>query len=125
MRTKKASNVSQIKPRVWFRTANHCFWIPVIDFIRQFHYKHAILSIGGISSKSEVFDFHLEEMEVSQAAITQAERVVIVADHTKFTRQALVKVCGFDVVDTLISDQTPPGNIIDEARVTETDIEIV
>jgi len=82
------------------------FGKPVIDFIRQFHYKHAILSIGGISPKSEVFDYHLEEMEV-------------------FTRQALVKVCDFDVVDTLICDQAPPGNIIDVARVTETDIEIV
>ncbi len=101
------------------------FGKPVIDFIRQFHYKHAVLSIGGISPKSEVFDFHLEEMEVSQAAITQAERVIVVADHTKFSRQALVKVCDFDVVDTLICDQVPPGNIIDVARVTETDIEIV
>lgn len=95
----------------------------VIDFIGQFHFKYAILSIGGINAQGEVFDFHLEEMEVSQAAIAQAEQLIVVADHTKFTRQALVKVCDFDAVDMLICDEIPPDYVVEAAKTTETIIQ--
>jgi len=101
------------------------FGKPVVDFIRQFHFKHAILSIGGISPEGEVFDFHLEEMEVSRAAIAQSEHLIVVADHSKFTKQALVKVCDFDAIDVLICDKTPPDNILQVAELSETNIEIV
>ncbi len=101
------------------------FGKPVVDFISQFHYQHAIFSIGGISPEGEVFDFHLEEMEVSQAAIARAEQVIVVADHTKFARQALVKVCDFERVDRLICDETPPKTIVEAAESLETIIEIV
>jgi DeoR family glycerol-3-phosphate regulon repressor len=100
------------------------FGKPVVDFIRQFHFNHAILSNGGISAQGEVFDFHLEEMEVSQAAISRSDRVIVVADNTKFTRQALVKVCDFGDVDVLVCDQTPPRSIVDAAKSMETIIEV-
>jgi DeoR family glycerol-3-phosphate regulon repressor len=95
------------------------FGKPVVDFINQFHFNHAILSVGGVSEQNEIFDFHLEEMEVSQAAIARADQVMVVADYSKFTRRALIKVCSFAAVDTLVCDQTPPDALVNAAAVME------
>ena len=37
---------------------------------------------------------------------------VVVTDHTKFGRQGLVQVCGFDGFDELVTDRAPPSDII-------------
>ncbi len=79
-----------------------------IDFVRRFNVRHAILSIGGINAKNELLNFGLDEAEFSRAVIQQAASVNIVADYTKFSRHALVKVCDIADIDTFITDQLPP-----------------
>jgi DeoR/GlpR family transcriptional regulator of sugar metabolism len=47
-----------------------------------------------------------------RALIDVSERVVLIADSSKFQIQAMVRVCGWDVIDTIIVD----SGIGDEAR---------
>lgn len=79
-----------------------------IDFVRRFNVHHAILSIGGINADSELMNFGLDEAEFSRAVIRQAASVTVVADHTKFSRRALVKVCDVADIDTFVTDSRPP-----------------
>jgi DeoR family transcriptional regulator, glycerol-3-phosphate regulon repressor len=37
---------------------------------------------------------------------------VVVTDHTKFGRQGLVQVCGFDGFSELATDRAPPPEIV-------------
>ena len=76
-----------------------------VRFIERFRCRVALLSIGAIDLDSGFMDFHPEEAEFSQAVIAQASRVVVTADHSKFGRQATVKVCDLADVDALITDQ--------------------
>jgi len=57
-------------------------------------------------------DHHLCEAEICRALIEQAERVVLVADHTKFAASGLVVACGFDDIDLLVTDQRPPSELM-------------
>ncbi len=79
-----------------------------IEFLHRFNVRHGILSIGGINSKNELFNYSLDEAEFSRAVIRQAASVTIVADYTKFSRHALVKVCNATDIDTFITDREPP-----------------
>lgn len=96
----------------------------VVDFIGQFHIGQAVLSVGAINAKSEFFNYHLQESEVSRAAIKQADKVTVVADQTKFTRQALVKICSLKDVDLLVCDISPPEYIAQAFGLAEARIEV-
>jgi hypothetical protein len=45
--------------------------------------------------------------------IGQAQRVTIVADHSKFDRVAMVKVCDLEMVDRLVTDAAPTGRLLE------------
>ncbi len=66
---------------------------------------------SAIAAADGFMDFHLSEAEFSRAVIARASRVMVVADRSKFTAQAPVKVSGFAEVDMLITDQPPPPPI--------------
>jgi DeoR family glycerol-3-phosphate regulon repressor len=82
--------------------------------VRSFRVRHVILSIGAVDPVGgEFLDYHLAEAEFSQAAMGQAERVTVVADHSKFSNKGLVKVCDLDQVHCFVTDQAPPGSFRD------------
>ncbi len=84
---------------------------PAIHFIEQFQVQHAVLSIGAIDKDDGLMDAHLAEAEYSRTVIRQARHRIVVSDHTKFGARGFVKVCGFDEIDTLITDSEPPMGI--------------
>ncbi len=79
-----------------------------ITFIEQFRVRLALLSIGAIDLQDGLMDYNLDEAEFSRVAMRRADRTIIVADHSKFGRRALVTVAGLDAVQMLISDRPPP-----------------
>ncbi len=89
------------------------FGASAIAFARQFQVKYAILSIGGISDRGEFMDFHLCEAEFSRTLMQQAQKTLIVADHSKFGQVACVKVCDPQQVDVLFTDRGPPTPLAD------------
>ncbi len=99
------------------------FGAAAIRFVERFRVRHAVLSIGAIAVDDGFMDFHLSEAEFSRAVIAHANRVMVVADHSKFAAQAPVQVCGFAEVGALITDQPPPPAVarrLAEAGVTVT-----
>lgn len=62
-----------------------------LEFLRQFHVDHAVLSIGAINEACAFMNFHLCEGEFSRAVIHQARQVTVVADRSKFGKRALIK----------------------------------
>ena len=90
------------------------FGAAALAFVRSFRVRHVILSIGAVDPVGgEFLDYHLAEAEFSQAAMGQAERVTVVADHSKFSNKGLVKVCDLDQVHCFVTDQAPPGSFRD------------
>ncbi len=93
------------------------------NFIAQFQVDKAFLSIAAISADDGFMDTELSEAEYSRMVIRQAAQAIVVADHSKFDRKALVKVCDFGAVDTLITTHAPPAAVA--ARLDAADVEVI
>ncbi len=100
------------------------FGKPVVDFIEQFDLKYGVLSTGSMNRQGQFFNFHLEEAEISKAAVRCAEQIIMVADFSKLNRKGLVKACDFNDIDVLITDQTPTKELIENAKQNDTEIHI-
>lgn len=82
-----------------------------VDFIARFRVKHAIITIAAIDARMGPMDFYLEEAEFARMALQCGERRVILTDHSKFSRTALIKVCDFSDFDLLVTDAPPPADL--------------
>ncbi|MDE2506175.1 MAG: DeoR/GlpR transcriptional regulator [Planctomycetota bacterium] len=71
--------------------------------------RHAILGAGGIVEDG-IYNHNLLLVETELRMIECAQDVMIVADHTKFGRQALTRLCGLDAVRVLVSDDKLPAS---------------
>ncbi|SDF49665.1 transcriptional regulator, DeoR family [Limimonas halophila] len=79
-----------------------------VRFVEQFRVRKAILSVGAIAVDDGILDFSMEEAEFAQAIMARADSVIVVADHTKFGRQAPIRVCGLEDVHLIITNRPPP-----------------
>lgn len=95
------------------------------SFVEQFQVDKAFLSISAISAENGLMDSELWEANYSRTVMKQAKQVIIVADHSKFARRALINVCNFDSVDTLITTQEPPDSITEQLTAAKVDLIIV
>ncbi len=84
---------------------------PTIDFISQFRVDCAVIGISGIDQDGTLLDFDYREVRVQQAIIANARSVYLVADHTKFGRNAMVRLGDLAQVHSLFTDEEPPADI--------------
>ena len=49
------------------------------------------------------------ERSAKLAFIKAATKVIVLADHTKFDRQAPLRLAGLDVIDLVVTDREPPS----------------
>ena len=78
-----------------------------IDFIQQFKIDFGVISVSGIDWDGTLLDFDYHEVRVGRAIIENSRKVFIVADHTKFGREAMVRLCNIQEVDALFTDRRP------------------
>ena len=98
------------------------FGSAAIDFVRRFRVQYAVLSIAAITPDGQFMDYYLEEAEFSRAVIDQADKTIIVADHTKFGSRSFVQVCDASKVDIIVTDRDPPDGVRDAFRELGIDI---
>jgi DeoR family glycerol-3-phosphate regulon repressor len=84
---------------------------PTIDLISQFKVDYGIIGISGIDAEGVLLDFDYREVRVAQAIIANSRQVFLVADHTKFGRNAMVRMGRIEQITALITDQPPPESI--------------
>jgi DeoR family transcriptional regulator, glycerol-3-phosphate regulon repressor len=92
-----------------------------LDFIKQFRLDFGILGISGIDLDGSLLDFDYHEVRVKQAIIENSRSVFLAVDHSKFGRNAMVKLGNISQIHTLFTDQRPPDEIcaiLDENNVT-------
>lgn len=84
-----------------------------IDLIGQFKLDFGIIGISGIDGDGSLLDFDYREVRVAQAIIRNSRHVMLVADHTKFGRSAMVRLGNLEQVDTMVTDAVPPEPFAD------------
>lgn len=82
-----------------------------IDFFKNFKVDYALMGISSIELDGSLFDFDYREVCVLRAIMANARKVWLMADHSKFGRNALVRVGDIGEVDALFTDQEPPPGL--------------
>jgi len=95
-----------------------------IDFINQFKVDFGVIGVSGIDADGTLLDFDYREVRVAQAIIANAREVVLVADHTKFGRSAMVRLGHLSQIDVLITDRPPPAAMLETLRAAEVEVEV-
>lgn len=91
-----------------------------IDFMRQFKVDVGVIGVSSIEPDGTLLDYDYREVKVAQAIMEQAREVWLVADHSKFTRRALVRLGHISEVDRFFTDLPVPAavqKVLETARV--------
>ena len=81
------------------------------DNISKFNIQKAIIGVGGIDEEG-ISDFIVDEAGLRSKVIQNAKKVIVLADHTKFSVRAMCRVCTIDDIDVLITDDKAPRDIL-------------
>lgn len=81
-----------------------------------FHASTAILGVGGITLNNGITDYHIEEANTRRTFIAQADKIIAVADYSKFGVTAMNSVCPVSKITTLVTDWTTPTKVLAEYR---------
>ncbi len=84
-----------------------------IDFIQQFRVDYGIIGISGIDLDGTLLDFDYREVRAARAIIDNSRKVFLAADHTKFGRNAMVRLGNIGEIDALFTDRQPPASLIE------------
>ena len=84
-----------------------------IDFIRQFKVDIGLIGISGIEPDGTLRDYDYREVRVARTIIDQSRQVWLAADHTNFSRAAMVELATLEEIDMVFTDQDPPSALSD------------
>ena len=83
-----------------------------LDFISQFRLDFGILGISGIDSDGSLLEFDYHEVRTKRAIIENSRHVMLVVDHSKFGRNAMVNMGSISMVDAVYTDAPPPVSVM-------------
>lgn len=83
-----------------------------IQSLKNFYVDKLFLGVGGITEDGSITDFNYNDANVKKYFMPQAKEVVLLADSSKFNRQTFVKFGHLSDITTLVTNKTPPPNIL-------------
>jgi DeoR/GlpR family transcriptional regulator of sugar metabolism len=84
--------------------------------VGDLYVRTAFIGVDGLSLQYGLTTYNLIEARTNRAIIERAERVVVVADHTKIGKVTTALIAPCRVVSTLITDAAAPPERLDELR---------
>ncbi|UCF96463.1 MAG: DeoR/GlpR transcriptional regulator [Spirochaetaceae bacterium] len=88
----------------------------VLKELDDLHATKLISGAGGITEEKGITIYPYMVSAYYQKIVDMVERVIIVADHSKFGRNALVQATALDNVDTIITDEAVPEKYLQLLR---------
>jgi len=95
-----------------------------IDFIRQFKVDYGIIGISGVDMDGTLLDFDYREVRVARAIMDNSRQVLLAADHTKFGRNAMVRLGNVQEITALVTDRTPPAALVEVLTAFEVELHV-
>ncbi|PJE79528.1 Glycerol-3-phosphate regulon repressor [invertebrate metagenome] len=92
------------------------------DFINQFYVDYAIIGISGINTDGALLDYDYQEVRVAQAMTANAKHTLLAADHSKFGRNAMVRMGNLKHIDALFTDRNPPDLLTQYIQESHTEL---
>ncbi len=95
-----------------------------IDFIQQFRVDFGIIGISGIDLDGTLLDFDHREVRAARAIIDNSRKVFLAADHTKFGRNAMVRLGSIGEIDALFTDRMPAEPVTEALGASEVELHV-
>lgn len=81
------------------------------ETIRQFKFDIAVIGCSALDRDGDLLDFDIQEVSVSQSILRQSRKTILVADHTKFSRNAPARIASLTDIDTFVTDRPLPADL--------------
>jgi DeoR family glycerol-3-phosphate regulon repressor len=95
-----------------------------IDFIQQFRVDYGIIGISGIDLDGTLLDFDYREVRAARAIIDNSRKVFLAADHSKFGRNALVRLGNIAEIDALFTDRPLAEPLAEVLAATDVELHV-
>ncbi len=92
------------------------------DVIRQFKFDYSIIGCSALDKNGDFLDFDIQEVSVSKTIIEQSRKIFLVADHTKFSRNAPARIGSLSDIDCFITDKTLSNDLANSCKEWNTDV---
>lgn len=93
--------------------------------IARFKVDYAIIGASAIDPDGDLLDFDPEEVRVSRQIIDAARARMVVADASKLTRKAPVRIASLAEVDHFVTDRIPPERLVNSLADWDTKLHVV
>ena len=78
-----------------------------VEMMRGIRVRRTIMGAGGIVAEG-VYNSNVLLVETERQMMASAQEVIVVADHTKFGRLSLSKLCDLGAIDAIVADPALP-----------------
>ncbi|WP_425041014.1 DeoR/GlpR family DNA-binding transcription regulator [Primorskyibacter sp. S187A] len=92
------------------------------EAISRFRFDFAVIGCSALHPRGDILDFDMREVGVSQAIIERSDKVLLVADHSKFERKAPIKIATMGEIDTFVTNQLPPSLCRETCAASDTQV---
>jgi DeoR family glycerol-3-phosphate regulon repressor len=92
------------------------------ETVSRFRFDYAVIGCSALHQEGDILDFDTREVGVSQAIISRSDKIILVADTSKFERKAPLKIAGLSEIDTFITDAQPPAEFVAACKSSGTEI---
>ena len=84
--------------------------------VRRYHAEVAVLGAAGLSARHGITELNDDEAEVHRLMAEHADALVVVADGSKLSFTAPVRVADAGRIDTLVTDEAAPADEVERLR---------
>lgn len=92
-----------------------------IEQVNRYQASHAFITVAGLTELGGQ-DYDSAEADVARAMIGRAQRVIVLADYSKFFRGAPYTAVDMGRIDVLVTDRRPEGSLLEALTRAETRI---
>jgi len=95
-----------------------------IDFIRQFKVDYGIIGISGVDKDGTLLDFDYREVTAARSIMDNSRKVFLVTDHSKFGRNAMVRLGNIQEIDAMFTDKMPSAELVEVMKHNEVELHV-
>lgn len=90
------------------------------ETIGKFKFDLAVIGCSALDLDGDFLDFDIQEVSVSQAILRQSRSTFLVADHSKFLRNAPARIASLSELDAVFTDVALPADLHQSCQAWDT-----
>lgn len=95
------------------------------QLMKNVHFDRLFLAVDAINVEGGLMVYSTEEAELKRMMTEKSKETIVVCDHSKFEKMALMRICPIDNIDRIITGKETDSQTIDLFRKLNVDVEVV